>query len=303
MGQQEAQRRRRSRTLWWGVAAAASLAACGTAQVDGDTGAGAGVTSEEDTSTSTSGTDLMTGQGMAIETPEAGVSLCLGPVAESYPPQCQGIPLLGLDWADVADRQTASGVTWGQVKVVGTFDGTTFTLTESPAVPTFSVEPDNGTGASPFPQLCDDPYRDGEEGFVPQTAEDMATMEAFGAFVEGYDGYVASWLSDGVSIYNVLVTGAADEAWADLRREWPGGLCVESRPEAATAETLLEAQEALSAAGIDGLQTTSPSTDGTLDVGVLVADQTTTDAVLRAVSGLLSADQVEVTGSLTPVEG
>lgn len=301
MGQQHAQ------TWWrlpgWGAAAAVALAGCGTAQVEDDPGVGG--TSDDSASASTmpGDGDLMTGQGMAIETPESGVSLCLGPVMESFPPQCDGIPLVGLDWAEVADRQTASGVTWGQVKVVGTYDGQTFTLTESPAVPTFSVEPDNGTGATPFPQLCDDPYRGGEEGFVPQSAEDMATMESFGALVDGYEGYVGSWLSDGVSVYNVLVTGDPEDAWADFRREWPGGLCVEQRPEAASAATLLEAQEALSTAAVEGLQTSSPSTDGVLEVGVLVADQATTEAVLDAVSGVLTAEQVEVTGSLTPVGG
>ena len=302
MRQQHAQTWQRPGPPWWGVAACAVvLAGCGTAQVDGEPGAGA--TSDGATSTSTTpGGDLMTGQGLAIETPQAGVALCLGPVAESFPPQCQGIPLVGLDWAAVADRQTASGVTWGQVKVVGTYDGQTFTLTEPPAVPTFSIEPDNGTGATPFPQLCDDPYRGGEEGFVPQSAEDMATREAFGAFVEGYEGYVGSWLSDGVASYNVLVRGDPEEAWADFRQEWPGGLCVEQRSEAASAATLLQAQKSLPDAGVEGLQTSSPSMDGVLEVGVLVADQVTTDAVLEAVSGLLTAEQVEITGSLTPVE-
>ena len=300
MGQQHAQTSRR--LTWWGVAVtAAALAGCGTVGVEADPGA---ATRDDATSTSTtSGSDLMSGQGMAIETPERGVSLCLGAVMESFPPQCQGIPLVGLDWAEVADRQSASGVTWGQVKVVGSYDGHTFTLAEPPAVPTFPVEPDNGSGASPFPQLCDDPFRGGQEGFVPQTPEDVATAEAFGSLLEGYQGYVGSWLSDGISIYNVLVTGDPDQAWEDLRQEWPGGLCVEQRPGVASSDTLLQAQEALSEAGVEGLQSSSPSTDGRLDVQVLVADQATTDAVLRAVAGLLTAEQVEITASLTPVAG
>ena len=27
-------------------------------------------------------------------------SSCLGPIAESYPPQCRGLPVEGWDWAD-----------------------------------------------------------------------------------------------------------------------------------------------------------------------------------------------------------
>ena len=58
--------------------------------------------------------------------------LCLGGVMESYPPQCRGPEVVGLDWEDVADAETASGVTWGTGWVVGIYDAGAgvFTLTE-----------------------------------------------------------------------------------------------------------------------------------------------------------------------------
>ncbi len=60
--------------------------------------------------------------------------LCLGPVAESYPPQCRGIPLRGWDWAEHQGAfDTSGGVRWGQFQVVGTFDGTTMTVTRATA--------------------------------------------------------------------------------------------------------------------------------------------------------------------------
>ena len=58
--------------------------------------------------------------------------LCLGPVAESYPPQCGGPPVVGWDWAAVEGEESASGVTWGGYAVQGTWDGTVFTLTQPP---------------------------------------------------------------------------------------------------------------------------------------------------------------------------
>ena len=56
--------------------------------------------------------------------------LCLGPVADSYPPQCSGIPLRGWDWAEHQGVFEKSGdVRWGQFLVTGRFDGTTMTVT------------------------------------------------------------------------------------------------------------------------------------------------------------------------------
>ena len=78
--------------------------------------------------------------------------LCLGPVAESYPPQCRGIPLRGWDWGERRDQYDSSGdVRWGQFAVTGTFDGTALTVTGvvpaaayDPAVPDDRPSPDAG---------------------------------------------------------------------------------------------------------------------------------------------------------------
>ena len=76
--------------------------------------------------------------------------VCLGPVAESWPPQCEGVPLVGWDWrrerlvlgqpgdGDAAYQQ-ASGVRWGRYALVGRWDGASFTL--GTAVPEAQYEP------------------------------------------------------------------------------------------------------------------------------------------------------------------
>lgn len=80
--------------------------------------------------------------------------LCLGPVAESWPPQCGGPPIAGWDWADHNDMYESQGATrWGSFAVTGEWDGTTFTYEsavpgalydvraeEPPTYPTPSVE-------------------------------------------------------------------------------------------------------------------------------------------------------------------
>jgi hypothetical protein len=62
-----------------------------------------------------------------------GPELCLGPVSESFPPQCSGIPLLGWDWAEQPGHsfETRRGARWGQFVVIGTFDGQTMTASSA----------------------------------------------------------------------------------------------------------------------------------------------------------------------------
>jgi hypothetical protein len=70
-----------------------------------------------------------------LERPGDLPELCEGAIAESYPPQCSGKPIVGWDWDDVEGEQSASGTTWGEYHVVGTWDGEQLTLTETPTRP------------------------------------------------------------------------------------------------------------------------------------------------------------------------
>ena len=58
--------------------------------------------------------------------------LCLGPIAESYPPQCSGIPIP--DWTPegVEGSESSGDTTWGAYAVQGTYDGEEFTLSQPP---------------------------------------------------------------------------------------------------------------------------------------------------------------------------
>ena len=60
--------------------------------------------------------------------------LCLGAVAESYPPQCSGPPMVGWDWDAVDGEETANDVTWGAYAVWGEWNGETFTVTRDPVL-------------------------------------------------------------------------------------------------------------------------------------------------------------------------
>ena len=78
--------------------------------------------------------------------------LCLGAVAESYPPQCRGIPLVGWSWRDQDGAfERAGDVRWGLFAVTGTFDGTTLTVRD--AVPAAVYDPGP---LPPEPTPCED---------------------------------------------------------------------------------------------------------------------------------------------------
>ena len=77
------------------------------------------------------------------------VELCLGPVAESYPPQCGGIPVANWTWDGVDGAETSGGTTWGAYAVQGTYDGEEFTVTQPPIMlalhdPMMSDDPTGG---------------------------------------------------------------------------------------------------------------------------------------------------------------
>lgn len=70
--------------------------------------------------------------GTVLQVDEDTRQLCLGAIAESYPPQCGGPEVVGWDWETVEGEETASGVTWGAYAVWGDWDGETFTVTREP---------------------------------------------------------------------------------------------------------------------------------------------------------------------------
>src|SRR5688500_15971617 len=88
-----------------------------------------------------------------LESPDHGPQLCAA-VADSYPPQCGGPDIVGWDWGEVDDAESANGTTWGSYHVVGTWDDGTFTLTEPATGPTGEGLAEAGRTFEPG---CDEP--------------------------------------------------------------------------------------------------------------------------------------------------
>lgn len=77
--------------------------------------------------------------------------LCLGPVAESYPPQCTGIPLEGWSWDGVEGSESSGDARWGAYAVHGRYDGETLTVTGPPILLALydPIRPEDPTGGEP----------------------------------------------------------------------------------------------------------------------------------------------------------
>jgi hypothetical protein len=141
----------------WAVVALLALAACGTEGGSPATDPG-GQPTVSRTPAAGMPTAVPAARGMVATRNLATVmdtgspELCLGAVAESYPPQCRGIPLRGWSWGDqdgVFER--AGDVRWGLFAVTGRFDGTTFTVRS--AVPAALYDPGP---LPPEPTPCED---------------------------------------------------------------------------------------------------------------------------------------------------
>jgi|GEM_PF-1593826 len=170
-------------------------------------------------------------QGPVLDKQGVGPQLCMA-VEESLPPQCRGMAVIGLDWADIPWAETAGDTTWAEARLVGTFDGESFTLTRAPAEP----EPVEWVEEDPFATPCPEP----DGGWVVSDPA-LATQDAFEAarrYAEAQPDYAALWidylvepseevdLGPATFVLNVRFTGNLGEHEAALREIYGGPQCV-----------------------------------------------------------------------------
>ncbi len=157
--------------------------------------------------------------GLATVMDTGSPELCLGPVAESYPPQCGGPALLDWDWADHVGTYDEQGdVRWGTYVVTGTWDGTSFTATDAlsgalydPAMATPTPTPTPATA-----------WSDGElADIATELQSSPSVLGAYGGegseghvLVDVYydDGTLQDWADDTYGAGVVLVNAALVDA-------------------------------------------------------------------------------------------
>lgn len=141
--------------------------------------------------------------------------LCLGPVAESWPPQCGGPALVGWDWAEhEGDYDQQGDVRWGVFSVTGTWDGTTFTASAAEAPEPGAVPPAEEPPAAPTVDLSTDD--------LGEIADEVRTLGgATGAYADDErvwvdvpydDGSLQAWVDEEYGDRVVVVTAALVDA-------------------------------------------------------------------------------------------
>lgn len=107
------------------LAAVLLVAACGTA--DGSTANDPGGDPRPTAIPAAPG-PVSTRNIVTVMDSDGSPELCLGPVAESWPPQCGGPTIEGWDWSEHQGAYEKSmAIRWGQFLVTGDWDGTRFT--------------------------------------------------------------------------------------------------------------------------------------------------------------------------------
>jgi hypothetical protein len=156
-------------------------------------------------------------------------TLCLGLVNESLPPQCDGIELRGWNWSSVSGEQHASGTTWGEYDVVGTFDGSVFSVSSATAAAS-PTPPDSDRVTTPCAEptggwVDEDPSRTDEDDrrAAMHLAEDAP--DHTGVWVDYLDED-AGPERPGRYVLNATLTGELPRHERELRAVWGGPLCV-----------------------------------------------------------------------------
>ncbi len=174
------------------------LAACGgSGNVVNDPGAGAGSSASMPTEVPPADGAVRT-RTLVTVMDTGRPELCLGPVAESYPPQCSGLPLVDWKWSDHNGVFEKQGKTrWGLFSVTGSFDGTSFSVTDAIPAALFDamVEPEPEAPAG--------------------TDTDQATLTRIQRELEELPGLLTSAGYDGYLAVEVVHDDGSLQAWAD----------------------------------------------------------------------------------------
>jgi hypothetical protein len=160
--------------------------------------------------------DPVTGVGTVIEVPGGTPELCLGPVRESYPPQCEGIPLAGWSWAEHPAEQTANpdgpSTSWGSYAVTGTFDGLTLTVTSAVPLALYDTVAEPSPRPMAPPDLTAAQWADVETGvrLLPGLLTSAREGDTGPVYVDVVhdDGTLQAWADASFGVGAVRVTSA-----------------------------------------------------------------------------------------------
>jgi hypothetical protein len=221
---------------------------------------------------------------MVLESATHGPSLCLGSVAQSYPPQCGRVPVTNWRWDRVEGEERAGGTTWVEAHVVGTYADGSFTLTERPGPQVERVyEPFDSSPACAVPEV------------VSGASVYRSEWHPDGLFVESRS-LAGIWVSPGGIMSVLAVRGSGPAVAVKVRGFYDGPLCVvevDRLPTARLREIQAQVPTELPgvlAAGVDERR-------GLVTVDLVLASPD----LLRRMDERYGPGVVELVGALTPV--
>lgn len=164
-----------------------------------------------------------------LENAAHGPQLCRAMLL-MMPPTCSGPEVAGWDWSAVKS-QSERGTRWGSYHLIGTWDGTRFTLTE-PAEPVGSK--DKPIGRDEDTADFKTPCRTPAGGWKPVDPSKMsdAAEERFKALAEKDPEYAGNWISypkglgGGQTVYVLRFIRDLPGHEREIRKTWGGPLCL-----------------------------------------------------------------------------
>ena len=240
--------------------------------------------------------------GTVIDKGEGRPELCIGGVADSYPPQCSGIPLIDWNWSDVEGEETSGQVSWGDYEITGRYDGKSLTVLE--VGPPASPPPES---ENPFESPCEeppggweipDPERTRESDWrLTIKAAEQAT-DSSGAWIDYLGKEEPTEFGKNPVMLNLAFTGDLDDHEAEARTTWGGALCVAEFER--TFDRLREIQDEFGDTNEFGLEITYTDVnvmENVVQIGVVVIGP----ATLERIDERYGEGTVEVEAMLEPV--
>jgi hypothetical protein len=203
------------------------LGACGSGEPDSV--AVSTRAADEPSSTASPGPEqLYEANAIVIEAGE-GPMLCVGAIQLTLPPRCGDVPIANWDWDAVPGEESMSGTTYGNYRVVGTYDGEVFSVTETGLL---------GDSWDEDIYRAENPCQEPEGGWVADpdrhTQEHDRRAQAYARSQPDYVSSFVDHLDEELAEFSPVVvvavfTGDRERHEAEIREVWDGPLCVVER--------------------------------------------------------------------------
>ena len=134
-----------------------------------------------------------------MDTGKGKPEICLGPIAESYPPQCGGPTLLRWKWKEHPEHERQGRIRWGSFMVTGSWDGRRLSAVD--AIPA---------------ALYDPMYVEPTEPPAPQPPVSQEELDRIAEeLLEVLPGVQGTYATETYVMADVLYDDGSLQAWAD----------------------------------------------------------------------------------------